>query len=78
MDKLMQLTGGVFLITFIAIALATIGMIINVITFAISIKKLSISRQRKIEYIVKIISVIVICIAIGAYCGYYFAMYKFA
>ncbi len=77
MDKLMQLTGGNFCIIFISIVLATIVTIINVITFVISIKKLSIPRQRKIEYIVIIFSLIIICIAIGNFVGYYSALYKF-
>ena len=77
MDKLIQITDGVFILHLICIILVIIAIIMTMITYFRNIKKLSIKKKKKIEFIVVAISLIIICIFIGCFCGYYFAIYKF-
>ena len=75
MEKLVHLTGGVFILDFISIILAILTLIITTINFLIRMKKVDITKQQKTFFIAIIITLIFDCLFIGYYCGYYIAMY---
>ncbi len=76
MDKLIQYTGGSIILTIGAMFFAFLALIIGLISLIISINKnQAIIKAKKTEYLVFIISSIVISMMISGIVGYYLGVY---
>lgn len=78
MDKLIQYTGGSIFLIIGLINLTIIGLILALVNILLSINKnTNIEKTRKIEYIIIIISIIMLSIFVGGLIGYYMGVFNF-
>ena len=76
MDKLIQHTGGIFIIHMCSVLLSMVVLIIVIVSWLIRItKNKEISKKEKIEYYILVISVIFIAMWIGYMIGFNAGMY---
>ena len=75
MKELIEYTGGSILLTILTVLVFLIGMAVNLANLFLKIfKNKYMNKSKKIEYIICIISSIIITFVIGCVCGYYFGI----
>ena len=76
MDKLIQHTGGIFIINMCSVFLSMVVLIVVIVSWLIRItKNKEISKKEKIEYCMLVIFAFIIALWIGHMIGYYGGMY---
>lgn len=76
MLKLIEYTGGSFILTIILLIIALFSFVISFISLFVQLKNnKDILKNKKIEFTIMIISIIVLVLFIGGITGYYIGVY---